>query len=231
VRLKIEKTDDNLLNIQLVNRFKNSKKRSDLNELYIDQKSLKGETTTDQQKMLELCRSFYSELYNENTKSNINREKAQEEFLSKKLFTKKISPEEAELLEKRIADIEIALAVSKCENGRSCGSSGFPIEFYKVFWKKIGQIVCDAIKFSSEHEMSRDQKLAILRLIPKGEKDTKAIKFQRPISLLNTQYKIYAKGYDGAQKKKILTKIGKVAESASNSLWNWSHSKKWGGHK
>ena len=41
--------------------------------------------------------------------------------------------------------------------------------------------------------MSIEQKLAILRLLPKGEKDTKAIKFLRPISLLNTSYKIYAK--------------------------------------
>ena len=41
--------------------------------------------------------------------------------------------------------------------------------------------------------MSEEQKLAILRLIPKGEKDTKYIPFLRPISILNTSYKIYAK--------------------------------------
>jgi hypothetical protein len=67
------------------------------------------------------------------------------------------------------------------------------VEFYKIFLRKIGPIVCDAIKYASEHGMSKDQKIAILRLLPKGEKDTKVIPFLRPISLLNTQYKIYAK--------------------------------------
>ena len=53
--------------------------------------------------------------------------------------------------------------------------------------------MCESIIYTSENEMSNEQKLAILRLLPKGEKDKRAMVFLRPISLLNTCYKIYAK--------------------------------------
>ena len=42
-------------------------------------------------------------------------------------------------------------------------------------------------------EMSRDQKREVLTLIPKKDKGIRQLKHWRPLTLLNTDYKIFAK--------------------------------------
>ena len=35
-------------------------------------------------------------------------------------------------------------------------------------------------------------------------------------------------GFKGSQRGKLLRKMGQIAESASHSIWRWSHFKEWG---
>ena len=77
------------------------------------------------------------------------------------------------------------------KNNKSPGSDGYPIEFFKFFWNDFGHIILRAINESWEDgEFSFTQREGIITLIPKGSKDRRHIKNWRPITLLNTVYKI-----------------------------------------
>ena len=74
------------------------------------------------------------------------------------------------------------------------GSDGLCAQFYKFFWNDIKEILSNTFKYSFNEEMlSIDQRRAVLSLIPKPNKDLRYLKNWRPISLLNTDYKILAK--------------------------------------
>ena len=69
-----------------------------------------------------------------------------------------------------------------------------PIEFYKVFWLDIKDFLLNAIQFIYHSgELSIAQRQGILTLLPKKEKDPLFLKKWRPISLLNTDYKLISK--------------------------------------
>ena len=77
------------------------------------------------------------------------------------------------------------------EHNKSPGSDGYTTEFYKFFWNDIGVFLVRSINegFLSG-QMSVTQKQGIITCIPKEGKDKQFIKNWRPITLLNTAYKI-----------------------------------------
>ena len=53
-------------------------------------------------------------------------------------------------------------------NGKSPGTDGLPVEFYKIFWKNIKKLVMNSFSYSYENEnMSISQKQSIITLLPK----------------------------------------------------------------
>jgi len=86
-------------------------------------------------------------------------------------------------------EIILSFACSK-----SPGSDGLPIEFYKKFWYKIKPYLIAAYESALRNgELSLTQKQGVITLIPKKDKDPKLIKNWRPITLLNSDYKILTK--------------------------------------
>ena len=82
-------------------------------------------------------------------------------------------------------------SLKKMKNGKSPGSDGYTTEFFKFFWKDIGRFVFRSIKYGFiKGEMSVTQKQGIITCIPKGDKSRQCMKNWRPISLLNTVYKL-----------------------------------------
>ena len=76
-------------------------------------------------------------------------------------------------------------------NNKSPGSSGFSAEFYKCFWKQLGDFVCRALNHAFiSGNLSITQTQGIITCIPKGDKPKQYLKNWRPITLLNTIYKI-----------------------------------------
>ena len=62
------------------------------------------------------------------------------------------------------------------------------------FWKDIGNIVLESYQYAfDKNTLSIEQRRGILNIIPKKEKDIRLLKNWRPISLLNTDYKILTK--------------------------------------
>ena len=79
-------------------------------------------------------------------------------------------------------------------SGKSPGSDGFNADFYKFFWDDICDLIIGSFTSSFENSLlSIDQRRGILSLNPKKDKDIRRIKNWRPITLLNTDYKIIAK--------------------------------------
>ena len=101
---------------------------------------------------------------------------------------------QAKLCEGIITEQECAEALRGMNNGKSPGSDGFTVEFFKVFWKDIKILLLESINYSFlQGELSVDQKRGIITLIPKKDKIRLLLKNWRPISLLNTDYKILTK--------------------------------------
>ena len=79
-------------------------------------------------------------------------------------------------------------------NHKSPGSDGLPIDFYKVFWKYLSKPFLDCVRYTYSHgQFSDTQNEGIITLIPKPNRDTLQAANYRPITLLNSDYKIVAK--------------------------------------
>ena len=121
----------------------------------------------------------------------------------------RISREQSESCEGPLTTEECLVALKAMESGKSPGSDGFPIEFYKIFWYDISTILLKAITCSYEkRKLSITQRSGIISLIPK-DKLPYSLENWRPITLLNCDYKIFAKA--------IANRIVKVLISVINS--------------
>ena len=76
-------------------------------------------------------------------------------------------------------------------NNVAPGASGFTGSFYKVFWTLLSSLVTRALNKTFEQDfLSIMQKLGIITIIPKGDKDPRHLGNWRPQTLLNTFYKL-----------------------------------------
>ena len=88
---------------------------------------------------------------------------------------------------------EIGAALDSLNGDSSAGSDGLSVPFYKVFWYKINHILLKTFNQAIQKgELSSSQKRGIITLLHKGD-NRKNLSNWRPISLLNTDYKIFSK--------------------------------------
>ena len=103
----------------------------------------------------------------------------------------KLSDTQKQKMERKITPEELLIYLKKTKNNVSPGSSGFSNEFFKFFWNDLKIFISKAINFGYETGMlSITQRLGIITLIPKGDKDKTLIKNWRPLTLLNSLYKL-----------------------------------------
>ena len=103
----------------------------------------------------------------------------------------RLSNHESNSIEGDITMTEALSSLKKMENNKSPGSDGYTTEFFKFFWNDIGAFLVRSINegFLSG-QMSVTQKRGIITCIPKEGKNKQFLKNWRPITLLNTSYKI-----------------------------------------
>ena len=93
------------------------------------------------------------------------------------------------------------------KNNKNPGTSGFSADFFKAFWKLLGTFVVRAINFGLlQGELSITQQRGLIVCIPKENKCRNYSKNWRPITLLNTVYKI-ASGSIANRIKQVLNKL------------------------
>ena len=93
-----------------------------------------------------------------------------------------------------LTEKECAEALKCMDFEKTPGTDGLPAEFYKLFWNDISTYLLSALNFAFESGcLSISPNRGIIKLIPKKDTEPFFIKNWRPITLLNTDYKIAAK--------------------------------------
>ena len=140
-------------------------------------------------------RCFYWRLYQEQkseydlTENSI--QKQQEEVLKYIKEIKKVSEDDKVRMEAEITEEEVGRSLTNTRNNLSPGHGGYSGDFYKVFWYYLKTIVVNAIReIYISGELPVTLRLGVIALIPKGNKDQRIISNWRPLTLLETMYKL-----------------------------------------
>ncbi len=121
----------------------------------------------------------------------------------------KLTTDDSNHCEVRVDETECIACLKKLKNGKTPGIDGLPQDFYKFFWSELNEYLVNAINYAFKNgELSTSQKIGIITLIPKKDKDRLLLKNWRPISLLTTDYKLIT--------KMLAIKLSKVLPSIIN---------------
>ena len=152
-----------------------------------------GNIITDQQDILEAQRTHFQNLY-----SNYNQSDNLPNDIDDFLFECNIptlNEEDQESCEGMILSSEATSALNMLKNGSAPGKDGLTIEFYKFFWCKIRDVVVNAFNCSfHKGQLSDSQATGVITLIHKGKDlPRESLNNWRPITLMNTDYKLLSK--------------------------------------
>ena len=159
-------------------------------QLKVNDNSPIEKTVSDQKTIEKEIFKFYQNLYRkQETQLKIN---TLEEFLGPgDMSTPRLSPNQASKLEGLLRLEEATKYMKSCRSDASPGSSGFTGGFYKLFWRNLKVFVVNSLNYAYETgNLSVTQKLGVIILLPKPDKDKMFLANWRPISLLNHVYKI-----------------------------------------
>ena len=88
----------------------------------------------------------------------------------------KLELEDSRKLECEITEGDVSVTLKNTKNNVTPGPGGFGGSFYKVFWKYLKWIVTGATKeIYTNRELPLSQRLGIIALIPKSDKDQRVI--------------------------------------------------------
>ena len=155
-------------------------------------KNNKGEIETEDAKILEVYREFYQKLYSKHDESP---DGLQWLISNSTIDRSQLSREQEREGSGEVtfeAD-ELRTVVSEMASNKSPGPDGIPVEFYKVFFGDIVWYLIQLFEYINDNNMvPQSMTEAVTVLIQKaGDKTDPAN--QRPISLLNTDYKMLMK--------------------------------------
>ena len=139
----------------------------------------------DNTQILEYQRQFYQNLY------------SKDEFVKFDLENKSgIQVSENQMLTQdcEFTLTEIKDAVNQMAKSKTPGKDGLSAEFYQTFFNELQELFMSMINETyTNGKLGGTLREGILNLIPKPNKDPREIKNLRPITLLNTDYKIIEK--------------------------------------
>ena len=159
----------------------------------IEKLTTNEQTHTNPLNILSEIKSFYQNLY---TKDNTitNTESKLDDFL-KNTKHPTLNPEDKKDCDENMTLKEVSLALSHLNNDSAPGSDGLPVPLYKVLWKYIKQPLFDSLQAAIRTgSLSITQRRGIITLFHKGKDlDRNNLGNWRPITLTNTDYKIFSK--------------------------------------
>ncbi len=143
-----------------------------------------GKTTKDYVEILERVQEFYEELYK---RGGVD-ERSIDEVLES--VGDILSKEDGEWCDRDIEEEEVKEAIGGLKSGKSPGTDGIGIEWYKVYKEGVAPILVEVFK-GIETVQDRMVEGVIALVYKKGNRLD--IENYRPISLLNVDYKILTK--------------------------------------
>ena len=166
---------------------KNFNAQKYISKLIVERDGIEVEIT-EQTEIENETREYYSDLYDnhDNLLSNDI-----SEFMGLNPESPMLPEDLSTDLEREITLSEMSTVLKNTKNSSSPGFSGFTYEFYKFFWRQLGHFIHKATLYSFEiGKLPSSQTIGIISLIPKGEKPKEYLDSWRPITLLNSIYKI-----------------------------------------
>ena len=159
-----------------------------------------GNTTVDQNEIIDEQKRYYQPLYQKRTRTE-----SPYTFYDHEI--PQLSEIEKQLCEGLMSQKECEEAIKEMKNGKTPGTDGLTVEFYKIFWNDIKVAMVNSLNYSFQtNSLSELQKQGLNTLLPKSNKDLTNLSNWRPISLLNVDYKIMAKSIAN-RIKKVLTRL------------------------
>ena len=145
-----------------------------------------GMIETTDEIMLELF-DYYEKLFKENKVDE------QSNFLEDIQFPQ-IMPEDSVMLDAPISLQEIEIAVNQLALDKTPGSDGYPINFIKHFFPKIKHLLhAVLIEAVNKKELPESFREGTISLMEKPGKNPLKVSQWRPLTMLNSDYKVYAK--------------------------------------
>uniref|UniRef100_A0A3B3H9P1 Reverse transcriptase domain-containing protein n=1 Tax=Oryzias latipes TaxID=8090 RepID=A0A3B3H9P1_ORYLA len=166
---------------------KRRQEKNAVNKLVIN-----GRESTNTEEIKREIFQFYSGLYS----SSYSSQDADCFFNYIKDLTPKVDENFKQVCEAEITLEEAEKAMRSLALDKSPGSDGLTINFYRHFWDHLKEQFLLVIKEISElNILPTTMKQGVITLIPKPGKDARLIDNLRPISLLNSDYKILTNIY------------------------------------
>lgn len=153
-----------------------------INRIYLEN----GSIATERKRVLQELKSFYEQVYQSNSEVIFSLKNENE--------ARKLDSHERQIREDPLTESELFYSVKTMASGKTPGADGLTPAVYVKFWDLLATPLLNAFHSALEvKHLHISAQRGILNLIPKKDKDLLYIKNWRPITLLNTDYKILAK--------------------------------------
>uniref|UniRef100_A0A3P9PCI2 Reverse transcriptase domain-containing protein n=1 Tax=Poecilia reticulata TaxID=8081 RepID=A0A3P9PCI2_POERE len=162
----------------------------------------KGEKVSDITSILETVQNFYSQLF---TSENISTNKINQVV---GVIDSSLSQEDSLCCDAPLTEEEIQHAIKSLNNNKSLGHDGITLIFYKQFKDPISKILLQVFSVMEQTGCTpRTFAQGVITILYKNKGDRNNLENYRPISLLDTDYKIYSKTLANRLKSVIGTLI------------------------
>ena len=143
----------------------------------------KNTVITKPQEILSEQVKFFEKLYSSCRASTSEVSQLENNFLENPSIPQ-LDIDQQHFLDEPITKDEIAKALKEMPNDKSPGLDGFSTNFYKFFWPNINEFVKDSFECARLNgTLSNSQRLGVISLIPKKDKDLRYIKSWRPVTI------------------------------------------------
>ena len=118
-----------------------------------------------------------------------------------------LTNEQKDFCELELGEKELLNSLKFMPNSKIPGNGGLNKEFYEAFSNELKDPLLKSFYHAKTYkEFSTSQRQAVIKLLEKKDRDKRLIKNWRPISLLNTDLKIFSKAL-AAKLKSVLPSL------------------------